>query len=200
MAKRYANPKQSALVKKIRAVDYNVRRRLARVEALASETIAGTPIKKYANEEYNRKIKGRMKDIRNLTYPQLQALYVDLQNVNNMESSTVKGYQTMYKDFKPILEKILKASPEAKAKASRVLELLQQRFGSLYEYFKYHAMDYVYDEATNNMDEVQIAENLTEIYDEFLSWDGVDTGDDFIELYGPPTDNEREYQSTYKDW
>lgn len=199
MAKRYANPKQSALVKKIRAINYNVKRRLARVEALASETIAGTPIKKYANEEYNRTVKGRMNDIQNLTYPQLQALYFDLQNINNMESSTVKGYKTMYKDFKPILEKILKASPETRAKASRALELIQQRFGSLYEYFKYNAMDVVYDEV-GKMDEVQLAENLIEIYDDYLSWDGVDTGDDFIKLYGTPADNEREYQSKYKDW
>lgn len=200
MAKKYPTEKHRALVQKIRAVDYNVRRRLARVQNLEYEKIAGQQIEKRANETYNRTIKNKMSNLSELNYHQLTSLYADLQNINRMESSRVQGYKTMYKSFRPILERIVTTAPENRQKANRVLELLQSHYGSLYEKFKYSAYAEVYDEVeSGKMSETEIADKLIQMYDELILSDGVDT-DDFTAIRNPSTDNEREYQSQFTDW
>lgn len=170
------------LTKKIRTLDYNVRRRLNRVANLKYEKFAGKDIEKRANIAY-AKINSDLRNLSKLNYNQKQELFVKLNNVNNMKSSTVKGYKTMYGKYRPMFEKLVSLDKVDRDKISKAMELVNDRFGGLYDMIKYSAYEQAIDLVEEHADEFELAKRLTKMLDMYMGEFDEFNEDDFNTIF-----------------
>lgn len=173
-AKKYTYG-QKQLANEIHRLRRNILRRVKRLEEKFGETPA---TKKLRESEYI----GDMFSTRNKSYEELEKLKRELERINYMRTSTVKGEKNRRTYAKKAYDKIGELGKDTTDKIKRLYnEFIENNL--IYEQYKYTIYDIIEEMISDNKTDDEIREELTEHIDSLLADHGIDVEVDMEDTF-----------------